>query len=327
MRKPRIGIVGARGIGKHHAKWFVRAGCEVVALYGTSDASAAQAGALLSDLCGFKGQVYSDWSQFVREAPIDACSVCSPPARHLANALDLLDRGVHLLCEKPLVWNAETGAKASLADARQMVDAARSRGLLLGMNAQYPAALDGWRELHRRILGREPRPEVLRFRMESAARPTRPNQPSQAWIDLGPHPLAFVDAEAPGAIVPGTLVLKEPDGAAEVAFEWQTAGRRLSVHVRCGFRMDGQVCRLLESADLSVQYEGRQIDGEFATVLRAGDQEWFGKDLMRVSVERFIEALETGDEKRLLVPAAAAFRQQEALVTVFHECWEAPSQA
>ncbi len=42
---------------------------------------------------------------------------------------------------------------------------------------------------------------------------------------------------------------------------------------------------------------------------------------MRVSVERFVEAVRTGNASRLLVGPLAALRQQEALVGVWERCW------
>ncbi|HEU4753489.1 MAG TPA: hypothetical protein VFU47_10320, partial [Armatimonadota bacterium] len=68
-------------------------------------------------------------------------------------------------------------------------------------------------------------------------------------------------------------------------------------------------------------YQACQIEGEYRTLLRAGDAEWVGKDLMQVSVERFIEAVRAGDERLLLVSGAAALRQQEALTGIWRHCW------
>src|SRR6478672_10830060 len=98
MSKLRIGIVGARGIGKHHAKWFARAGCDVVAVYGTTEESAAAAAAGLRDLFAFSGRVFHQWDRFVAEGGFDACSICSPAECHAANARDLGSAGKHLLC-------------------------------------------------------------------------------------------------------------------------------------------------------------------------------------------------------------------------------------
>ena len=42
MARPlRAGVIGASGVGKHHAKWFHALGCEVVAFAGTSAQSVA----------------------------------------------------------------------------------------------------------------------------------------------------------------------------------------------------------------------------------------------------------------------------------------------
>jgi hypothetical protein len=46
---------------------------------------------------------------------------------------------------------------------------------------------------------------------------------------------------------------------------------------------------------------------------------------MRVSVERFVEAVRTGDGSRVLVGGDAALRQQEALVGVWSRCWRPES--
>src|SRR5205823_6698372 len=100
----RVGIVGARGIGKHHAKWFALAGCELAAIYGTTPESAERAAAAVRELAPFPGRVFSDWEQFVAEGNFQAASVCSPADAHHRNVLDLLRAGRHVLCEKPLVW-------------------------------------------------------------------------------------------------------------------------------------------------------------------------------------------------------------------------------
>src|SRR5437588_12607508 len=104
----KVGVVGARNIGKHHAKWYAQLGAEVVALYGRTPESVERSAAGLRDLFGFSGKTYHDWEAFVRDPAFEAVSVCSPADAHAANAVDLLQAGKHVLCEKPLVcdWDA-----------------------------------------------------------------------------------------------------------------------------------------------------------------------------------------------------------------------------
>jgi len=317
----RVGVVGARGIGKHHAKWFANTGCEVTAIYGTSEESAAAAAAGLKELFGFSGRAFHDWERFRREGGFDACSICSPAESHWANVRDLAADGKHLLCEKPLVWNWETAPLQLIEEATAVVEAAARHGVILGMNAQYPAALEGWSQLYRRRFGREPEYHSLSLVMETKGKPRSPHGPAEAWVDLGPHPLALIDTLAPGSVDWGTLRHRGGPQEAVLDFEWVSDPRRISVHLECRRTTDGSMRRLIGNQDLTAVYEGANVDGKFVARLRAGDEEWIGKDLMQVSIERFVEAVLTGDESRLLVSGIAALRQQHALVGVWERCW------
>lgn len=90
----RIGIIG-RGWGERaQAPNFKQAGLDVVAVAGRSD-----------------------WRQVI-DSDVDLVSVALPPALHREIAIAALDRGKHVLCEKPTALNA--------AEAQEMLDAARA---------------------------------------------------------------------------------------------------------------------------------------------------------------------------------------------------------
>lgn len=317
----KVAIVGARGIGKHHAKWFARAGCEVTAIYGTTEESAAAAAAGLRESFGFSGRAFSDWERFRREGGFEACSVCSPAERHWENVRDLAADGTHLLCEKPLVWHWDATPLQMIEEATALVEAAAHHNVLLGVNAQYPAALEGWEHLHRQVLGREPEYRSLHFTMESKGAPRSPHGAAEVWVDLAPHPLAFLDTLAPGSVDWETLRHRDGPLEAIVDFDWVSERRRVAVHIECRRTTDGTVRRQLGNQDLSVEYGTCSVDGDFAVRLSAGEHEWVGNDLMRVSVERFVEAVRTGDAGRLLVSGLSGLRQQDALVGVWERCW------
>src|SRR3954447_14006038 len=185
----RVGIAGARGIGRHQAKWFVHLGCEVASVYGTTAESAAAAAAAVRGLCAFHGRVECDWDAFVAAPDLDAVAVCSPPEAHAANALSALRAGKHVLCEKPLLWDWALGPDQLLEQARQIVSMARAKGRVLAVNAQYPAAVPPLLRLFREAHGREPQFRSLLFRMETAGPPRSPHGAAEVWADLGPHPL------------------------------------------------------------------------------------------------------------------------------------------
>ena len=317
----RVGIVGARGIGKHHAKWFAGAGCQVAALYGTTEDTAGAAATLLNSSFGIDAQPFHQWDRFVAEGGFDACSVCSPAESHAANVADLARAGKHILCEKPLVWNWDLSPEEILAESRAAVGAAAQHGVLLGVNAQYPAALEGFARLHQAALGHAPRHRSLDFLMETKGQPRSPHGAAEVWVDLGPHPLAVLDAVAPGQVDWETLRHRDGPHETVVDFEWVAGTERLTAHIECRRTTDGTVRRRLANQDLAAEYEGCTVDGTFAARLRSGEHEWVGKDFMQVSVERFVEAVLTGDENKLLVSGAAALRQQEALTGVWERCW------
>lgn len=318
---PRVGVAGARGIGKHHAKWFARAGCRVTAIYGTGEASTAIAAAALRDLFGFDGRTFHRWDEFLREGGFDACAVCSPPEAHLENVASLAAAGKHVLCEKPLAWCWTHDAARQLADAEALVAVAERNGILLAVNAQYPALLDGWRELHRAVLHREPAHRSLRFVMETRGAPRSPHGPAEAWVDLGPHPLAVLDALAAGQV--DWTTLRHTDGPQEAIldFDWIAPEARLAVHIETRRVPGPQVRRWIGNQDFLAEYEGCTVDGDFAARLLSAGHEWTGPDPMRVSVERFVEAVRAGNAARLLVSGHAALRQHRALVGIWERCW------
>ncbi|MCC2671000.1 MAG: oxidoreductase domain protein [Armatimonadetes bacterium] len=327
MTRPlKIGIAGARGIGKHHAKWFAKAACDVTAIYGRTEESALAAAAGLRDLFGFTGRAFHDWDRFRAEGGFEACSVCSPAEAHLENVQDLAADGRHLLCEKPLVWNWDRSPRQLVEAAAALVEAAERHGVTLAVNVQYPAVLAGWEELHRQVLGRDPVYRSLHFTMETKGKPRSPHGAAEVWVDLAPHPLAVLDALAPGEVDWSTLRHEDGPHEAIVDFDWLSGDLRLPVHIECRRTTDGTVCRKLGNQDLTVVYDGCHVDGEFRARLRAqlpgAEHEWVGTDLMQVSVERFVEAVRTGDPSRVLVDGPAGIRQQMALTGIWAHCWE-----
>jgi predicted dehydrogenase len=322
MTEPlRAAIVGAKGIGKHHAKWFARSGCEVVAIYGTTPDSVQAAASALNDLMGFTGRAFHQWDRFVADAGFDACSVCSPAESHAQNVHSLLAAGKHVLCEKPLCWNWDYSPARIMGEAQAMVEAVERSGVVFGLNAQYPAAVRGWSELYREVFGKDPGLERGYFTMDTRGKPRSPHGPAEVWVDLAPHPIALIDRLLPGGIDYSTL--RHQDGPLEVAlqFDWVSGDRRVPCEVECRRTPDGQVRRLLGNQDMIAELDGINVDGEFRARLRHGDHEWVGKDFMQESVERFVEAVRRGNTSTLLVDAPAALRQQAALTGVWERCW------
>src|SRR5260221_121825 len=92
----RIGIIGLGRAGSVHcAAGTSTPGMDVAAVcdpYPEVRGAAARAGIA----------AYADVTCMLDAERLDAVIICTPPAHHAAIAIECLDRGLHVLCEKPL---------------------------------------------------------------------------------------------------------------------------------------------------------------------------------------------------------------------------------
>jgi predicted dehydrogenase len=102
----RVGIVGLGWAGETHLKAYQQQPyVEVVALAGLEAPRLAALGATYN-----VPHLYEDYRELVGRDDLDAVSVCVPNFLHAPIAIAALERGKHVLCEKPL---ARTAAEAA----------------------------------------------------------------------------------------------------------------------------------------------------------------------------------------------------------------------
>jgi len=128
----RWGILGCGNIAKQFAAGLQHAPGATLAAVASRDAAKAE-----SFRVAHGGvRAHGAYEALAADPDIDAVYVATPHVYHCANTLECLAGGKAVLCEKPFAVNA--------AEARQMVAAARSRGLFL-MEAMwsrfFPAAI------------------------------------------------------------------------------------------------------------------------------------------------------------------------------------------
>ena len=163
----RVAVAGIGFMGKTHLGVYQRlAGVEVVALYrrnpvtesyidlaagGNIDASGGR-----FDLAATR--VYSEYEQMLHNGGFDFVDVCSPTHLHTEQAVQALEAGYHVFCEKPLALN--------LQDARRIVRTAKKAGKLLGVGMclrYWPAFVEIKRILDSKIYGGVKYAEFARF--------------------------------------------------------------------------------------------------------------------------------------------------------------------
>lgn len=96
----------------------------------------------------YGGEIERDWHVLVRRGDLDAVIVSTPPPLHAEMCIEALERGKHVLCEKPLARNPH--------ECQQILDAAEkgSRVLATGFNYRfYPAIIKARETLDSGIIG------------------------------------------------------------------------------------------------------------------------------------------------------------------------------
>jgi predicted dehydrogenase len=115
MRKGAIvgfGFISGKG---HYPAYQQRDDVEIVAVADLCPARLQAASAVAP-----KARLYPSWEELLdKERGLDFVDIATPPDAHAQIALNAVDRGVHVLCEKPLT--------TSVAQAKALVDSARAR--------------------------------------------------------------------------------------------------------------------------------------------------------------------------------------------------------
>lgn len=129
MKKLRAGVAGIGFIGTVHVEQLRRLGnVDVVAIADSQDAEekAAQL---------FVPKGYTDYREMIDQENLDCLHICTPNHLHFDIAMYALERGISVVCEKPMT--------ATLHEANLLAEYAKGRPLIHAMNFNcrfYPMA-------------------------------------------------------------------------------------------------------------------------------------------------------------------------------------------
>jgi predicted dehydrogenase len=118
-KQPRIGVIGAGGIGKTHLRTWQALGLAPVAIADAVPDVLARA------VAEYGGEPWDDGLALITSGTVDLVSICTPPAFHADLAIAALEAGVAVLCEKPLA--------TSVAGAERVVAAAERTGTMIAV--------------------------------------------------------------------------------------------------------------------------------------------------------------------------------------------------
>ncbi|UCG22611.1 MAG: Gfo/Idh/MocA family oxidoreductase [Chloroflexota bacterium] len=114
----RAAVIGVGAMGKNHAR--VYADMPQVSLVGVADTDEGVASELARR---HGGQPYTEYRRMLDHEKPDVVTIAVPTVDHLEVASEVIDRGLHLLIEKPIAFSAEEG--------KQIISAAREAGVTL----------------------------------------------------------------------------------------------------------------------------------------------------------------------------------------------------
>ncbi len=312
IESPRVAVVGARGIGRHHANWWRVAGAEVCAVLGRSEDSARETAEKLRDAFGITPLPYADFGRMIEMERPHIADICSPPETHGHYIRAALEAGCNILCEKPLLFNETRSAAEMLQEARELVGEVARKELRLALCSQYAVAASEIMKIHRERSGAE-RPVYLEGSLCSPARGRAPNPP-RTWIDLGPHLLAAVQVVAAGGKADWNSAHIETSGhRAEISFRWITeGGSELECRLRVNHReVEPAHERRLVFDGCTYDLSGeRGPDGLFQVRYSWADGSVARPDPMRILIADFLAGRDWLD-------SAASLENQQLLLDIW----------
>lgn len=312
MMPPRIGIVGARrernGLGPFVARDLVGAGALVTCFLATSEASREKTRRELHGALGIEAQGYVDLDAMLAE-PLDALAILSPAETHGRYLEAALDRGLHVLCEKPFVW----GGPSLAATTAKLAAGFDARGLLLWENCQWPYTLPGYDRLFAGARRGAPQRFEMRLQPASTGR--------QALGDSLPHAFSLLQAVVPGeAPALDGVRFATRDAHADhqvVAFDYRAGGATVAAEITLdrGARPPREA-----SIALDGRRAHRRVSGEdYRLSFASGDREVTLEDPLQQLVADFVQAL--GDAARR--SRAREIADRMALLETAVEAWNA----
>ncbi len=284
MHKKRVAVLGASGIGKFHAREYARAGAEVTAILGSSKETAEKAASDLSVEYGITARPYADVGALLQHEALDAASVCTPPALHYAHVKGCLAAGLHVLCEKPFVLNADYGNEEL---ATELITLAKKTGRVITVNTQWPAVL-------RQVRSFVDTSNIRDFCMYM--------QPESKGVDVLEEQLAHTNSMLV-ALVPGGRAEKvqfrvTSDEEIGVHFDYR-AGKTLCT-VRYTFKHKAERPRNLQFTINGVTFTRRVGEG-YTQQLVTGEAVIAIEDPLKTSIEMFLGA-QGGKNTPLITP-------------------------
>ena len=116
MKKLKVGIIGTGGIANPHIKAYLA--LPDIEIVGAADIIPGKARAFLDQYELTDAKAYESADELLANHELDAVSVCTYNSTHAECVIKALDKGVNVLCEKPMCVTLEDGVEMVRAEKR-----------------------------------------------------------------------------------------------------------------------------------------------------------------------------------------------------------------
>ncbi len=131
----QLGLIGCGGIAKRHVRVIRelhergRGDFSITAVCDANEENAREIAGLIHELLGYEPTIYSDYRELLERETLDGVDLCLPHGLHHSVAIDSMEAGLDVLCEKPL--------GVTIAACQLMVEAAERTGRILSTAVPY----------------------------------------------------------------------------------------------------------------------------------------------------------------------------------------------
>jgi len=272
MKKIRVAILGAGKIGKYHVREFSNLGAEVVAILGSSKQSSSETAKELGGEFNARVRPYHLLEELLGNEYLNAVSICTPPEMHENQIRLCLERGLNVMCEKPLVQTSNNDYKT----AEELFNLAEKRRKVLTVNTQWVSLVD-----YLRKNGNLDNLKNFSIYME----------PGKIGIEMLkdhlPHANSILIRLIPEGKAEEIEFLLKTQEAAKVRFNYYTGEKTCAVKYSFKFKVDKprQIFFSLNGETFK-----REIGQEYKQVFISSKRRFEINDPLRVSIDRFLEA-------------------------------------
>ena len=137
MAKIKVGVIGCGAIAqrRHITEYADNSQVEIVAVCDINEERVNEVAEQ------YNAKAYTNYEELLNDADIDAISVCLPNYLHAEVSIAALNKGKHVLCEKPMATSKE--------EAEAMIQAAEASGkkLMIGHNQRFVPSHEKAREI------------------------------------------------------------------------------------------------------------------------------------------------------------------------------------